>query len=241
MAKKKRRRPAAPARSSRRANPAATAAASAPPATPAAEAPKTGRRPAAPTRPGRGARPRLTTSALDEPTRWSRLALLTLLALTFAAQLVVGAITHAIGHRDRLLIVDLLFFQAPFVLAACVVLMPLASRLTHQPRMLRLLEALSLGAVYAMFSLLLTTVFVHPAVDPRLTADQVIDRLSVSDALGIGVADVLAMLVCVQIFPSLQRLLTAPGRKARQRLVARREAASAAAPRRPGKEDRERR
>jgi cytochrome c oxidase assembly factor CtaG len=161
----------------------------------------------------------------DDEARWSRRGLFVLLALTFAAQLVVGAVTHLIGHRQRLLLVDLVFFQAPFVLAGSVLLMPLARRLTRQPRMLRLLEALSLGAIFALFALLLTSVIVHPAVTAAsLTADQLIDKLSTGDALGIAVADLLAMVISVQLFPGLQRILTAPGRRARKRLLERRAA-----------------
>lgn len=142
--------------------------------------------------------------------------------MSFAAQLIVGLVVHLIGHRQRLLVVDLFFFQAPFVLAGCVLLMPLAKVVTHQPRMLRLLEALSIGAVFALFALLLTSIFVHPAVSGSLTTDQLIDHLTTNDALGIVLADVVAMLVTVQLFPGLQRILSAPGRRARQRMLERR-------------------
>ncbi len=203
MAKKKRRRPAAPARPARRAG-AARAPAEvvvAPVTAPAAK---------------------VRRSALDDESHWSRFGLLVLLAMSFAAQLVVGLVFHLIGHRQRLLVVDLFFFQAPFVLAGCVLLMPLAKVVTHQPRMLRMLESLSIGAVFALFALLLTSIFVHPAVSGALNTDQLIDKLATKDALGIVLADVLAMLVTVQLFPGLQRILSAPGRRARKRMLERR-------------------
>jgi hypothetical protein len=204
MAKKKRRRPPAPARTARRTSAlrAPAEAIAAPVTAPAAKARR---------------------SALDE-SHWSRFGLLALLAMTFGAQLIVGLVFHLIGHRQRLLIVDLFFFQAPFVLAGCVLLMPLAKVVTHQPRMLRMLESLSIGAVFALLALLLTSFFVHPAVAGALTTDQLIDQLKTTDALGILLADVLAMLATVQLFPGLQRILSAPGRRARQRMLERRAA-----------------
>jgi hypothetical protein len=208
VTKKKRRRPAAPARTARRAS------ASRAPAEPIA-APVTVRA------------PKVRRSALDDDSHWSRFGLLVLLAMSFAAQLIVGLVAHLIGHRQRLLIVDLFFFQAPFVLAGCVLLMPLAKVVTHQPRMLRMLEGLSIGAVFALFALLLTSIFVHPSVSGSLTADQLVDRLTTHDALGIALADVVAMLVTVQLFPGLQRILSAPGRRARQRMLERRARAGA--------------
>jgi hypothetical protein len=202
MAKKKRRRPAAP-RTPRRATPARASVEPvvAPVTTPAAK---------------------VRRSALDDESHWSRFGLLTLLAMSFAAQMVVGLVFHLIGHRQRLLVVDLFFFQAPFVLAGCVLLMPLAKVVTHQPRMLRMLEALSIGAVFATFALLLTSLFVHPAVSGSPTADQLIDKITANEALGIVLADVLAVVVSVQLFPGLQRLLSAPGRRARKRMLERR-------------------
>jgi hypothetical protein len=235
MSGKRRRRPADPARTARRA--AARAQATAPVVeTAAPEAPPSEKPAASKPAPARSAarvqapaaapagrpRPAWAGVASDDESHWSRWSLLVLLALTFAAQLVVGAITHIIGHRQRLLVVDLVFFQAPFVLAGAVLLMPLAKLITHQPRMLRLLEALSLGALFALFALLLTSVIVHPTVTSSASADQLIDQLKSNDALGIAVADLLAMLVSVQLFPGLQRILTAPGRRARRRLVEKR-------------------
>lgn len=182
-----------------------------------------------PPRRGRGA---ASANPDDEP-QWSRFGLLVLLLLVSVLQVIIGAISHLIGHRPRLLIVDLFFFQAPFVLPAAVILMPLAKYLTHQPRTLRLLESLSLGAVFALVSLLLISVFVHPTVPGALSTDQFIDRLTPSDAAGIALADLLAVAASVQLYPGLQRLLSAPGRRARKRLLARNAAAGgrAAAPR----------
>jgi hypothetical protein len=201
MAKKKRRRPAAP-RTAKRATTARAPieAIVAPVPTPAAK---------------------VRRSALDE-SHWSRFGLLTLLAMSFAAQMIVGLVFHLIQHRQRLLVVDLFFFQAPFVLAGCVLLMPLAKVVTHQPRMLRMLEALSMGALFATFALLLTSLFVHPPVSGSPSADQLIDHITANEALGIVLADVLAVVVSVQLFPGLQRLLSAPGRRARTRMLERR-------------------
>jgi hypothetical protein len=204
MAKKKRRRPAAPAHTARRAA-APRAPAEPVPAQPPARA------------------PRIRPSALDDDSHWSRFALLVLLAMSFAAQLIVGLVVHLIGHRQRLLVVDLFVFQPAFVLAGCVLLMPLAKVVTHQPRMLRLLEALSIGALFALFALLLTPIFVHPAGSGSTTKpDLFFDRLTTNDALGVLLADVVAMLLSVQLFPGLQRILSAPGRRARQRMLERR-------------------
>lgn len=214
MAAKRRRRPAAP-----RSNPRGAAPAPPPPAV----------KPDPP----RPARPRPSWAGPapgQEDARWSRWALLVLLALTLVVQVVVGAVTHLIGHRQRLLVVDLVFPQAVFVLAACVLLMPLVKRLMHQPRMLRLLEALSLGALYALFALLLTSVIVRPAAaSSSLDTDQLIDRLTSNDALGLLLADLLAMVIAVQLYPGLQRILTAPGRRARQRLLERQAAGGSGA------------
>jgi hypothetical protein len=171
---------------------------------------------------GRAAR---NTDPDSEPT-WNRTGLLVLLALVFVLEVAIGAVSHAIGHRQRLLIVDLFFWQAPFVLPACVILMPAAKYLTHQPRTLRFLESLSLGAVFALLSLLLITVFVHPALPGSLNTDQYIDRLQAGDAVGIVLADVLAMLGSAQLFPGIQRMLSAPGRRARRRMVQRNAAAA---------------
>jgi hypothetical protein len=142
--------------------------------------------------------------------------------MSFAAQLIVGLVVHLIGHHQRLLVVDLFYFQPVFVLAGCVLLMPLARIATHQPRMLRLLEALSIGALFALFALLLTPLFVHSSGSSSPTVDQFLDRLTTNDALGIVLADVVGMLVSVQLFPGLQRILSAPGRRARQRMLERR-------------------
>jgi hypothetical protein len=222
VANRKRRRPAAA-----RTTTAARAAA----ATPEPEV--------VPTRRGRSP---ANTDPDNEPT-WNRTGLLVLLALVFVLEVGIGAVSHAIGHRQRLLIVDLFFFQAPFVLPACVILMPAAKYLTHQPRTLRFLESLSLGAVFALLSLVLVTVFVHPAVPGSLSTDQYIDRLQAGDAVGIVLADVLAMLGTVQLFPGIVRMLGAPGRRARKRML-QRSAASAprtSAPRRPGSASRRKR
>jgi hypothetical protein len=205
VANRKRRRPAAA-----RTTTAARAAA----ATPEPEVVPAGR--------GRAAR---NTDPDSEPT-WNRTGLLVLLALVFVLEVAIGAVSHAIGHRQRLLIVDLFFWQAPFVLPACVILMPAAKYLTHQPRTLRFLESLSLGAVFALLSLLLITVFVHPALPGSLNTDQYIDRLQAGDAVGIVLADVLAMLGSAQLFPGIQRMLSAPGRRARRRMVQRNAAAA---------------
>ena len=166
-------------------------------------------------------RPRPASTNPDDEPQWSRMGLLVLLGLVCVVQVVIGAITHVISGRQRLLVVDLLFFQAPFVLPACVVLMPLARYLTKQPRTLRLLESLSLGAVFALVSLLLTSVFVHPAATAAASSEQLIDKLTSGDAAGIAFADLLSVVGTVQVYPGLNRFLGAPGRRARKRMIER--------------------
>jgi hypothetical protein len=155
----------------------------------------------------------------DSEPRWSQLGLLVLLALTFALQLPIGALIHATSHTN-LLIVDLVFFQPQYVLIACFLMMPVARILTKQPRALRLLESLSLGAVYALLALLLSTVFVHPA-SGSISSAQFIKQLQFSDGLRIGFSDLLAVFATVAFFPGINRMLGAPGRRARQRMIAR--------------------
>ena len=219
MPRKKRRRP--------------TAARTAPPAAARAVAPApevvSARRP----------RSSFNTDPDTEPA-WSRFGLFVLLGLVFILEVGIGAVSHVIGNRQhRLLLVDLFFFQAPFVLPACVILMPIAKYLTHQPRTLRFLESLSLGAVFALLSLVLVTVLVHPAVAGSVSngqTDQYLDGLQTGDAAGILFADLLALLGSVQLFPGVVRMLGAPGRRARKRLLARGAAGAgprSAAPRRP--------
>lgn len=164
---------------------------------------------------------RASTSTTDpdaEP-RWDARGFATLLGLAFLVQLPIGAITHVIA-KGNLLIIDLFFFQPQWVLLGCLLTMPLARRVARQPRPLRLLESLSIGAVYALLALLLATVFVHPS-GGSLSTDQFIKQLTVNDGLRIAFADVLALAGAVALFPSVNRLLGAPGRRARRRMVER--------------------
>ncbi len=169
------------------------------------------------------ARARANTDPDNEP-RWNQLGYLVLLGLTFAVQLPVGALIHGVSHAN-LLIIDLFFFQPQYVLLACFLMMPLARYLTKQPRPLRLLESLSLGAVYALLALLLSTVFVHPA-NASISNEQFVKQLQVGDGLRIAFSDVLALFGAVAFFPGINRMLGAPGRRARQRMIARNAAGS---------------
>jgi hypothetical protein len=145
--------------------------------------------------------------------------LIALLGLAFLIQVPVGAIIHLTSHTNPL-IVDIFFFQPQYLVVACVVVMPLARRLTGQARNLRLLESLSLGVMYALLSLMLGTVFVHPATAAEST-DQFIRNLKLSDGLLIALSDVIALFGTVTLYPGFSRLLGAPARRARARLQTR--------------------
>ena len=152
-------------------------------------------------------------------TRWSSTGLLVLLGLAFLVQIPVGVILHVTQHANPL-IIDLFLFQPQYLVVACVLVMPLAKKLTAQPRNLRLLESLSLGIMYALLSLILGTVFVHPA-NAAVSTDQFIKQLKLSDGLLIGAGDVLALFGTATLYPGFSRLLGAPGRRARARMLAR--------------------
>ncbi len=156
---------------------------------------------------------------------WNSTGLLVLLALVFILQIPIGAIIHVISHTNPL-IVDLFFFQPQYLVVACVLVMPLARRLTAQPRNLRLLESLSLGIMYALLSLMVGTAFVHPA-NSSISTDQFIKQLQLRDGLLIALSDVLALVGTVALYPGFSRLLGAPGRRARARMIGRTETASA--------------
>ena len=154
---------------------------------------------------------------------WSGTGLLALLGLAFILQIPVGAIIHLTSHTNPL-IIDLFFFQPQYLVIACVLVMPLARRLTGQPRNLRLLESLSLGVMYALLALMLGTVFVHPATASQST-DQFIRNLKLSDGLLIALSDVIALFGTVTLYPGFSRLLGAPARRARARMLERNAAA----------------
>lgn len=183
-----------------------------------------------PVRPSRPSRPAPVPSNTDpdnEPS-WTPLGLLVLLALAFAVQLPIGALIHLIAHTN-LLIIDLFFFQSQYVLLACFLMMPVARIVTRQPRALRWLESLSLGAVYALLAVLLASVLVHPN-SGSVPRDQFIKSLQVSDGLRIAFGDVLALFTTVAFFPTINRVLGGPGRRARRRMLQRSAAGS-----RPGR------
>jgi hypothetical protein len=150
---------------------------------------------------------------------WTGTGLLALLGLAFIVQIPVGAIIHATSHTNPL-IIDIFFFQPQYLVVACVLVMPLARRLSGQKRNLRLLETLSLGVMYALLSLMLGTVFVHPASAAQST-DQFIRNLKLSDGLLIALSDVLALFGTVTLYPGFSRLLGAPARRARARMLER--------------------
>jgi hypothetical protein len=151
-------------------------------------------------------------------TKWTPAGLAVLLGLAFIVQLPVGAVIHVTSHTNPL-IIDLFFFQPQYLVVACVLVMPLARRLTHQTRNLRLLESLSLGIMYALLSLTVATAFVHPANNSDST--DFIKHLSLGDGLLIAVADVLGLVGTVALYPGFSRLLSAPGRRARARILER--------------------
>ena len=204
MASKRRRRPARPSVA-----PAPVTAAAEP------SAPS----PAAPVRP-RLNQPRPAGAALDaRDVPWTGRGLLALLGLAFILQVPIGVIIHLTSHTNPL-IIDVFFFQPQYLVVACVAVMPLARRLTGQARNLRLLESLSLGVMYALLSLMLGTVFVHPASAAQST-DQFIRSLKLSDGLLIALSDVIALFGAVTLYPGFSRLVSAPGRRARARMVQR--------------------
>jgi hypothetical protein len=155
--------------------------------------------------------------ARDVP--WTSRGLLALLGLAFALQIPIGLIINLTSHTNPL-IIDVFFFQPQYLVVACVVVMPLARRFTGQPRNLRLLESLSLGVMYALLSLMLGTVFVHPASAAQST-DQFIRNLKLSDGLLIALSDVIALFGTVTLYPGFSRLVGAPGRRARARMLER--------------------
>jgi hypothetical protein len=210
VASKKRRRPATVKRHLAAVTPVAAAA---PPATA-----------------GRRSRMWRPVDAADE-SRWSGAGLLVLLGLAFAVQIPVGAIIHVTQHTNPL-IIDMFFFQPQYLVVACVVVMPLARRLTRQSRNLRLLESLSLGIMYALLSLILGTLFVHPASSSVSTA-QFIKQLKLTDGLLMAAGDVLAVFGTAALYPGFSRMLSAPGRRARERMLARTAAGRRPAP--PGR------
>ncbi|MDQ6856411.1 MAG: hypothetical protein M3Z57_04995 [Candidatus Dormibacteraeota bacterium] len=160
---------------------------------------------------------------------WTARGLLALLGMAFVLQIPVGAIIH-LTQRANPLIIDMFFFQPQYLVIACVLVMPLARRLTGQPRNLRLLESLSLGVMYALVALMLSTVFVHPA-NGNQTSDQFIRSLKLSDGLLIALSDVIALFGTVTLYPGFSRLLGAPARRARARMLER--AASGRTDRKP--------
>jgi hypothetical protein len=171
---------------------------------------------------------RVSAAAVDTDTRWNATGLLVLLGLVFLLQIPIGVVINVTSHTNPL-IIDIFFFQPQYLVVACVLLMPLARRLTAQPRNLRLLESLSLGIMYALLSLMLGTVFVHPA-SASVSTEQFIKQLKLSDGLLIGVGDVLALFGTAALYPSFSRLLGAPGRRARARMLERSATAARPAP-----------
>jgi hypothetical protein len=152
-------------------------------------------------------------------TRWTPTGLAVLLGLAFILQIPIGAVVHVTSHANPL-IIDLFFFQPQYLVVACVLVMPLARRLSHQSRNLRLLESLSLGIMYALLSLTIATAFVHPA-NNSVSTDQFVKHLSLGDGLLIAVGDVLGLAGTVALYPGFSRLLSAPGRRARARILER--------------------
>lgn len=216
MASKKRRKPAA--------RPVAPRPAVTPGTDPVAST--------APAAPSSRAQPRdrvpQGVDARDIP--WTTTGMLSLLALGFLVQIPVGAIIHLTSNVNPL-IIDMFFLQPQYLVLACVVVMPLARRLSGQARNLRLLESLSLGIMYALLALMVSTVFVHPD-NGSVATDQFIRNLKLGDGLKLALSDVLALAGTVALYPGFSRLLGAPGRRARARMLER--AGGGPAARKPG-------
>jgi hypothetical protein len=174
--------------------------------------------------PARRFRP-VSKADADRDARWNATGLLVLLGLVFLLQIPIGVIINITSHTNPL-IIDVFFFQPQYLVLAAVLVMPLARRISGQPRNLRLLESLSIGIMYALLSLMLVSVFVHPA-SASMSAEQFLKQLKLSDGLLIAVGDVLALFGTVALYPGFSRLLGAPGRRARARMLER----SAAGPR----------
>jgi hypothetical protein len=206
MASKKRRRPARSRTAPVVVESAVTPAA--PEVTAATSVARPRRRPAEP-----------NIDARDVP--WTARGLLALLVLAFLLQIPIGLVINLTSHTNPL-IIDVFFFQPQYLVVAFVVVMPLARRLTGQARNLRLLESLSLGVMYALLSLMLGTVFVHPATAAQ-SADpaQWLRTLKLSDGLLLALSDVIALFGTVTLYPGFSRIVGAPGRRARARMLQR--------------------
>ncbi|MHB8719090.1 MAG: hypothetical protein ACYDAC_09410 [Candidatus Dormibacteria bacterium] len=170
-----------------------------------------------------GARPRPPRVPTDPAyLPWPRTALMALLGMVFILQAVVGVGQHLLFHRNRLIWIDLFFPNSILLLGGTVVLAPLLKRLLGLPRHLRWLESLSLGAVYALIVTLLTLPLIHaptyPANLKNPTADDFMNGLTNRDVPGLLIAGTFGILFAAQVFPGLNRLITAPGRRAKQRL-----------------------
>jgi hypothetical protein len=152
-------------------------------------------------------------------TRWTPVGLAVLLGLVFILQIPIGVFTNVTSHANPL-IIDLFFFQPQYLVVASVLVMPLARRLTHQQRNLRLLESLSLGIMYALLALMLGTAFVHPA-NANESPTLFISHLKLTDGLLLAGGDLLGLVGTVFLYPGFSRLLSAPGRRARARMIAR--------------------
>ncbi|HSP09929.1 MAG TPA: hypothetical protein VLU92_10080 [Candidatus Dormibacteraeota bacterium] len=173
---------------------------------------------AAPARPRRRPAP-AAADARDVP--WSARGLLALLGLAFLLQIPVGAIINLTSHTNPL-IIDMFFFQPQYLVVACVLVMPLARRLTGQPRNLRLLETLSLGVMYVLLALMVEFTFVHPANQSDFS------HLKLTDGLLFALSDVIALFGTVTLYPGFSRLLGTPARRARARMLERSAAGGAA-------------
>lgn len=147
------------------------------------------------------------SGAAREPEPWPVSALLTLVALALAVQCLVCVGLFLANHRAGAYAwyVVLLPYQFPplVFLVSFVVAMPLARRLTGQPRSLGVVETLAVGAV----ALLLVFVVTAPVGEATLQLPWAAElaALAASQALAYGIA--------AAVFPLAYRRFWMPRRR----------------------------
>jgi hypothetical protein len=74
--------------------------------------------------------------------------------------------------------------------------------------------------MYALLALMLGTAFVHPA-NANESSTLFISHLKLTDGLLLAGGDMLGLVGTVYLYPGFSRLLSAPGRRARARMLER--------------------